>query len=86
MVAGPIQRLTLCHTQMVSPTVAPAFESASIVVSSDSRGDVTVCVSDPAVNQRFAFSHAHRVIHRDRGLANQLLSFWSEVRDANLVA
>ena len=61
-------------------------EHASITISSDHRGDVTVCVSNPAVNHRLAGGHLHRLIHRDRDLASQLFSFCTEVRDANLVA
>ena len=64
----------------------PCRERATIIVSSDQRGDIAVCVSDPAVNTRLRDGHTHRVIHRDRDLANQLQSFWIEVRDANMVA
>ncbi len=61
-------------------------QRASITISSDHCGDITVCISDPAVNPRLAEGHSHRVIRRDEDLAVQLLSFWTEVRDANLVA
>lgn len=68
------------------PPRIPVCETASIVVSSNRRGDVTICISDPMVNQRSTGRHTHRVIDRNRGLANGLLSLWAEDRNANLVA
>jgi hypothetical protein len=69
-----------------SLTRVSSLETASIMISSNSRGDVTICISNPAVNLRSTDRHTHRVIGRNRDLSNQLLSFWAEVRDENLVA
>ena len=63
----------------------PPRGTVSITISSDSNGSPTVCTIDPGLNHRFSPGHLHRVI--DRGdLGRELSSFWSEVRDANLVA
>ncbi|WP_417746092.1 DUF58 domain-containing protein [Rosistilla oblonga] len=64
----------------------PSRNRATIAIASSRDAEITVCVSDPAINPRSADGHSHRMIHRDRGLAKQLLSFWTEVRDVNLVA
>ncbi|WP_417735128.1 DUF58 domain-containing protein [Rosistilla oblonga] len=64
----------------------PSRNRATIAIASSRDAEITICVSDPAVNPRSADGHSHRMIHRDRGLAKQLLSFWTEVRDVNLVA
>ncbi|WP_182865131.1 DUF58 domain-containing protein [Stieleria mannarensis] len=69
-----------------SPTAIPARGHASIMISSDNHGDVTVCICDPSQNRRLSDGHTHRLICRDRDLATQCLSFWTEVRDATLVA
>ncbi|TWT93530.1 DUF58 domain-containing protein [Neorhodopirellula pilleata] len=61
-------------------------QRASITIASAHGGDVAVCISDPAVNHRLAGGHSHRMIRRDQGLAQGLMEFWTEVRDANLVA
>jgi uncharacterized protein (DUF58 family) len=65
---------------------SPSRERASITISSSHDGDITVCISDPTLNPRLLSGHSHRVIDRNQNLADQLLSFWTEVRDANLVA
>ncbi|QDV69311.1 hypothetical protein Poly24_30260 [Rosistilla carotiformis] len=69
-----------------APMHYPSRNRATIAIASSRDAEITVCVSDPAVNPRSADGHSHRMIHRDRGLAKQLLSFWTEVRDVNLVA
>jgi uncharacterized protein (DUF58 family) len=61
-------------------------QRASITIASAHGGDVAVCISDPAVNHRLAGGHRHRMIRRDQGLAQELVAFWTEVRDANMVA
>ncbi len=66
--------------------VNPSRESVSITISSNHRGDITVCVCDPAVHRRSSQSHLHRVLPRSKDLREQLLAFWTEVRDAGLVA
>jgi uncharacterized protein (DUF58 family) len=58
----------------------------SITISADRQGDIVVCLSNPSVHRRSAGVHTHRVIRHDQDLANQLLSFWTEASDANLVA
>jgi uncharacterized protein (DUF58 family) len=63
----------------------PPRGTASITISSDSNGSPTVCTIDPAINHRLSAGHRHRVINRGE-LERDLSSFWSEVRDANLVA
>ncbi|KAA5546307.1 DUF58 domain-containing protein [Roseiconus nitratireducens] len=60
--------------------------TASLLISSNGRGEVLVCISDPSVNPRSTDRRAHRVICRNRDLSAQLLSFWGEVCDENLVA
>ncbi|WP_417731024.1 DUF58 domain-containing protein [Rosistilla oblonga] len=64
----------------------PSRNRATIAIASSRDAEITICVSDPAVNPRSTDGHSHRMIRRDRGLAKQLLSFWTEVRDVNLVA
>ncbi|WP_197455244.1 DUF58 domain-containing protein [Stieleria neptunia] len=64
----------------------PSRQHASITIASDHRGDIAVCVADPSVNPRLMSGHSHRVIRRDHDLTSQLFAFWTEVRDANLVA
>ncbi|TWT94725.1 DUF58 domain-containing protein [Stieleria varia] len=64
----------------------PSRLRAAITISSNHRGDITACISDPSENLRSDSLHTHRVLRRDQDLASQLLSFWTEVRDANLVA
>ncbi|MCS7469469.1 DUF58 domain-containing protein [Stieleria sp. ICT_E10.1] len=61
-------------------------QQTSITIASDHRGDIVVCVADPSVNPRLMSRHSHQVIRRDHDLASQLFAFWTEVRDANLVA
>ncbi|MDB4810061.1 DUF58 domain-containing protein [bacterium] len=68
-----------------SPRLA-SLETVSIKISSNADGNVLTDISDPTVNQRSMNSDKQRVIYRNHGLANQLLSFWAEVRDANVVA
>ena len=65
---------------------SPSRERASITISANHAGDITVCISDPALNPRLLSGHSHRVIYREQNLVDQLRSFWTEVRDANLVA
>ncbi|QDV12598.1 hypothetical protein CA51_24840 [Rosistilla oblonga] len=72
--------------ELEAPMHYPSRNRATIAIASSRDAEITVCVSDPAVNPRSADGHSHRMIHRDRGLAKQLLSFWTEVRDVNLVA
>lgn len=63
----------------------PPRHTASITVSSNEDGHPLVTTIDPSVNQRLSGENQQKVC--DRGdLANQLKSFWTEVRDANLVA
>ncbi|WP_372895646.1 hypothetical protein [Stieleria sp.] len=64
----------------------PLVQHATITISSNHCGDITACISDPSTNPRLKGMHSHRVFRRDQDLASQLLSFWTEVRDANLVA
>ena len=63
-----------------------ARQNTTITISSNQQGDITACISDPSVNPRIEGVHSHRVIRRDIDLTTQLLSFWTEVRDASLVA
>jgi uncharacterized protein (DUF58 family) len=63
----------------------PPRGTASITISSDSDGSPTVCMIDPGISHRLSAGHRHRVINRG-DLEGELSSFWSEVRDANLVA
>jgi len=63
-----------------------SLQRASITIASTRDGDVAVCISDPSVNRRSAGGHCHRMIRRDEGLAQGLMEFWTEVRDANMVA
>ena len=64
----------------------PPRNTASITISSDELGNPTVHTIDPSVNHRLNAEHQHRVIESNTDLATQLLNFWAEVRDANLVA
>ncbi|MDG2221400.1 MAG: DUF58 domain-containing protein [Rubripirellula sp.] len=69
-----------------SSNAQPLLDSVSITISSNSSGDVTVCMLDPSVHQRITDRHTHRVICRDQGLSSQLLPFWVGASDASLVA
>ena len=66
--------------------IAPSNARASLLISSDQKGNITVCANDPDTNLRVNDIHSHRTISRDEDLASQLLTFWTEVRDANMVA
>lgn len=70
----------------VETAVHQTKQDASIAVFSNRHGDIEVNISDPSVNARLAEQNAHRVIRRDEDLAKQMLAFWTEVCDANLVA
>ncbi|WP_068132102.1 DUF58 domain-containing protein [Roseimaritima ulvae] len=61
-------------------------ERAAVTISSNPRGDVEVQICDPTRNHRLTDQHTHRVIRRDQNIAHQLHGFWTEGRDANLVA
>ena len=60
--------------------------TTSIAISSDDHGNPVVHSVDPSINHRLGAEHRQRVVHRAEGLACQMLAFWTEVRDANLVA
>lgn len=64
----------------------PFSQRPAITIASDHLGDVAVCISDPAVNHRLAGGHSHRMIRCNQNLGKQIFDFWTEVRDANLVA
>ena len=64
----------------------PLVQHATITISSNHCGDVTACIFDPSTNPRLKGMHTHRVFRRHQDLTSQLLSFWTEVRDADLVA
>ncbi|MEZ6089997.1 MAG: DUF58 domain-containing protein [Pirellulaceae bacterium] len=68
------------------PTAHPSQQRATITIASNDAGDITVCTTDPSSNPRCKNIRSNRTIRRDRDLASQLLSFWTEVRDVNLVA
>lgn len=51
-------------------------ETTSIMISSNSVGNVTICISDPTGNPRSSDRHTHRVIDRYQDLSIQLLMFW----------
>ena len=67
-------------------TVSLSRQQPTMTVASNQRGDITACISDPSANPRMKGGHSHRVIRRDRDLGEQIRSFWTEVRDADLVA
>ena len=65
----------------------PPQGSTSIVISSSEVGDPLVRLVDPAANHRVRSecSRIERLIDA-KSLATQMFDFWTEVRDANLVA
>lgn len=65
---------------------APLHNRLSITISSNQSGNIVVCAANPDANRCITQDHMHRVIAVDQELGPQLLSFWPEVRDANLVA
>ena len=66
------------------PNANPA--ATSITITSDKLGNPLVSTNNPMVNHRASTECDNRVIDRRAGLASQLLEFWTEVRDANMVA
>ncbi|MEM6473637.1 MAG: DUF58 domain-containing protein [Planctomycetota bacterium] len=77
----------------------PVTGSASILIDSDRRGNPTACITDPSVNHRLRDEQQHRVFKLSTKetpsdsaaessdvIAEQVRTFWTEVRDANLVA
>lgn len=59
---------------------------ASITISTDVQGNVTVCMVNPDANGRLGTRHAHHLIDRTGDLALQMKSFWSEKHHAEAVA
>ena len=60
--------------------------TASITITSQDDGNPIVYTDDPSVNHRLMNTQQTRVIDRNVDIADQLSSFWTEVRDETLVA
>ncbi|MEM9644013.1 MAG: DUF58 domain-containing protein [Planctomycetota bacterium] len=67
-------------------TPHPARGTATILVESDDLGNPVVTSVNPTVSHRLSCEHEIHVLDRTSDLATQLETFWTEVRDANLVA
>ena len=59
--------------------------ATSITIASDPSGDPLVSTIDPAINHRLSSEQQIKRVDRE-DLAGELLAFWTEVRDATLVA
>ncbi|TWT73353.1 DUF58 domain-containing protein [Allorhodopirellula solitaria] len=68
------------------PRLVQPHGVTGLSISTDNDGNPLVCSTDPAVHRRAATELQRRVVNRQFDLADQLWMFWTEARDAHLVA